>query len=150
MVVNDYKFSYTKHGFVDEYSKVIPGILSGPKHVTEFGMFCYCWVGCLTVMYDRDTVGLIQIADIKKNNDYAMWLKVIKKTDCYLLGENLGSYRIRSGSISRHSKFSLIKWHYRSFRESERMSAATSVLITSINLVCGTFKKLVYLKKKNK
>ena len=38
-------------------------------------MYNYCWPGCLTVMYDASVVGLIQINDIKKNNDYAMWLK---------------------------------------------------------------------------
>ena len=43
-------------------------------------------------MYDRETVGLIQIADIKKNNDYAMWLKVCRQADCYLLDEKLSLY----------------------------------------------------------
>ena len=56
-------------------------------------------------------VGLIQIEDIKKNNDYAMWLKVCKKADCYLLDESLAKYRRgRSGSISTHGYKTLIKW----------------------------------------
>ena len=56
-------------------------------------------------------VGLIQIEDIKKNNDYAMWLKVCKKADCYLLDECLAKYRRgRSGSISTHGYKTLIKW----------------------------------------
>ena len=45
-------------------------IITGPKKVTGTGMFNYCWPGCLTVMYDRNVIGLIQIEDIKKNNDY--------------------------------------------------------------------------------
>ena len=69
-------------------------------------MFNYCWPGCLTVMYDANKIGLIQIEDIKKNNDYAMWLKVCKKADCYLLSEDLAMYRKRSGSISNHSYMS--------------------------------------------
>ena len=56
--------------------------VTGPKRITKTGMYNYCWPGCLTVMYDRDVVGLIQIADIKKNNDYAMWLKVCQRADC--------------------------------------------------------------------
>lgn len=43
-------------------------------------------------MYDAENIGLIQIEDIKKNNDYAMWLKVRKKADCYFLDEYLGKY----------------------------------------------------------
>ena len=67
--------------------------VTGPKKITRTGMYNYCWPGCLTVMYDATKVGLIQISDIKKNNDYSMWLKVCKKADCYLLDECLGQYR---------------------------------------------------------
>lgn len=150
MVENGYHFSYTNHGFVDENTKQLPGFLTGPKHITEFGMFSYCWIGCLTVIYDRDYIGDIQIKDIKKNNDYAIWLKVIKKANCYLLDEKLGSYRIRLGSISHHSKISLIKWHYQLFREAEEMTRVKSIIFTIRNLVCGVYKKLVYFKKSNK
>ena len=70
-------------------------------------------------MYDADAVGLIQIPDIKKNNDYAMWLKVCKKANCYLLDETLARYRKRSGSISNHGYMKLIKWHYKLYREAD-------------------------------
>jgi hypothetical protein len=92
-------------------------------------------------------VGLIQIRDIKKNNDYAMWLKVSQKADCYLLSENLASYRKRSGSISNHGYVSLVKWHYRLFREAEDMSSIAALFWTGINLLCGVTKKMIYFKK---
>lgn len=77
-------------------------------------MFNYCWPGCLTVMYNRELLGEIQIENIHKNNDYAMWLKVCKKTDCYLLNECLAKYRRgRQGSVSTHSVPKLVKWHYK-------------------------------------
>ena len=93
MVKNGYHFSYTGYEEIDEASNLTGIKLSGPKHVTKFGMFSFCWPGCLTVMYNREKIGLLQIADIKKNNDYAMWLKVIQKADCYLLDECLAKYR---------------------------------------------------------
>ena len=37
-------------------------------------------------MFDANEIGLIQIEDIKKNNDYAMWLKVCKKARLLLVG----------------------------------------------------------------
>ena len=74
--------------------------VTGPKKITKMGMYRYCWPGCLTVMYDAERIGKIQIADIKKNNDYAMWLKVIKKANCYHYDKVLAQYRKRSGSIS--------------------------------------------------
>ena len=149
MLDNGYHFSCTERDVIDEQSQPLGKYLSGPEKVTKFGMLCYCWLGCLTVMYDRDRVGLIQIKDIKKNNDYAIWLKAVKKANCYLLKENLGSYRIRSGSISRHSAIKLIKWHYKLFREAEGYNPITASLLTGLNMVGGCVKKVFYVKRLN-
>lgn len=100
MMKNRYYFSYTNYEEIDADGNKTNVIVTGPKVISKTGMFNYCWPGCLTVMYDRKKIGLIQITDIKKNNDYAMWLKVCKKTRCYLLDEVLAEYRRgRSGSI---------------------------------------------------
>ena len=144
---NNYHFSYTGYCEINEQSKEIGKLISGPKHITKLGMFCFCWLGCLTVMYDREHIGLIQISDIKKNNDYAMWLKVCQKADAYLLDEPLAKYRRgRTGSISTHGYITLIKWHYKLFRESELLGVIASAFITLVNLVCGVFKKIKYVK----
>lgn len=144
MEENLYSFSYTEYTEIDEESKELGVVVSGPKRINRRGMYNYCWVGCLTVMYDASVVGLIQIADIKKNNDYAMWLKVIKKVECYLLDERLAMYRRRDGSISNHSVIKLIKWHYKLFVESERMGTLSAMLLTMCNLFFGFYKKVRY------
>ena len=74
-----YKFSYTCYSEMDADGNLTGIEVSGPKHVTKAGMYAFCWLGCLTVMYDAQAVGLIQIEDIKKNNDYAMWLRSARK-----------------------------------------------------------------------
>lgn len=148
MEANGYSFSYTKYEEIGEDSKPLGIEVSGPRRVSKQGMFAYCWPGCLTVMYDATKVGLIQIEDIKKNNDYAMWLKVCKKADCYLLDDCLAKYRRgRSGSISTHGYVPLIKWHYKLFHDAEGMNCISSILLTAANLVCGLCKKLRYVKK---
>lgn len=144
---NGYHFSYTNYIKIDEESKLNSKRVTGPKRITKHGMYNYCWVGCLTVMYDAENVGLIQIADIKKNNDYAMWLKVCKKADCYLLDENLASYRKRNGSISNHGYIELIKWHYKLYRESEHKNPISSLVLTVRNLFFGIWKKIKYVKR---
>ena len=115
---------------------------------TKTGMFNYCWPGCLTVMYDANKIGLIQIEDIKKNNDYAMWLKVCRKADCYLLDEILGQYRKgRVGSVSTHSIRTMIGWHYKLYREAEDMGILSSLFNTGRNLVFGFYKKKRYVRR---
>ena len=98
-------------------------------------------------MYDADAVGLIQISDIKKNNDYAMWLKVCKRANCYLLDETLARYRKRSGSISNHGYMKLIKWHYKLHREAENKNPISSFVLTVRNLFFGVIKKIKYVKE---
>lgn len=148
MEENGYSFSYTGYQEIDSYSKPTGVFISGPKHVSKQGMYNFCWPGCLTVMYDRDKIGLIQIEDIKKNNDYAMWLKVCKKADCYLLDECLAKYRRgRVGSVSSHGIMTMIGWHYKLWHEAEKRSVIASLWLTGVNLVCGLYKKKKYVKR---
>ena len=148
MVENRYCFSYHEYEEIDEQGKKMGIHVSGPRHVTKRGMYNFCWPGCLTVMYDASHVGLIQIADIKKNNDYAMWLKVCKKADCYLLPESLALYRRgRAGSVSTHGYATLMKWHYKLFHEADGKGVASSLWLTAWNMVFGLYKKIKYVKK---
>lgn len=148
MKKNNIAFSYTNYEEIDENSNPIGRFITGPKKISKFGMYSYCWMGCLTVMYNASKIGLIQIEDIKKNNDYAMWLKVCKKAKCHLLNENLAKYRKRTGSISNHNYKTLIKWHYKLFKDAEHKNSLVSALYTFRNLVCGVWKKVYYVKNK--
>ena len=141
-----FEFSYTCYSEIDEENRPLGKTVFGPKIITKQKMLDYCWPGCLTVMYDAKALGLIQIADLKKNNDYAMWLQLSKKADCHLLQENLALYRKRLGSLTAHGKLSLIRYHYLMFRQSENMPAVTSALLTARNLFFGFFKKLYYVR----
>lgn len=143
-----YAFSYTNYEEIDVNGNKTGVTVTGPKKITKTGMFNYCWPGCLTVMYDAEKVGLIQIEDIKKNNDYAMWLKVCKKADCYLLDETLGQYRKgRVGSVSTHSIKTMIGWHFKLYHEAEGMGWIESLINTGRNLVFGFYKKKRYVRR---
>lgn len=140
---NGYAFSYTDYRVIDGNGDG-GDVRTGPHKVDKKRMYRYCYVATLTVMYDQNIAGLIQIADLKKNNDYAMWLKVIEKTDGYRLAEVLASYRKRENSISSGNKLKLIKYHYIMFRGSEDLGVIKSMLFTLRNLFFGFLKKLRY------
>lgn len=148
MKQNRYLFSYTAYEEIDEKSKDIGVIVNGPKIITKKGMYRYCWPGCLTVMYDAEKIGKIQVANLKKNNDYAMWLKIIEKSNCYLLNENLARYRKRQGSISSEKKIKLIKYHYQLFRVGLEKNVIVSTALTINNILFGIIKKYKYKKIK--
>ena len=85
---------------MSEDGKNLGVYVSGIRKVSKLAMFMCCWPGCLAVMYDRERIGLVQIKDVRKNNDTALWLKVVRKAPCYLLKENLARYRRRKVSIT--------------------------------------------------
>ena len=143
---NGYGFSYTNYEEIDINGKITGIKVTGPKRITKTGMYNYCWPGCLTVMFDSTRTGVIQINDVKKNNDYAMWLTICQKLDCYLLNECLGKYRRgRTGSISSHSVKHLICWHYKLFRYAMGESRLESVFNTGRNLIFGVYKKIRFV-----
>lgn len=92
-------------------------------------------------------LGKYKLADIKKNNDYAMWLKVIKRANCYHYDKVLAQYRKRSGSISNHGYLKLIKWHYKLFKEADSKNSIISLLLTFQNLAYGVGKRYGMIKK---
>lgn len=146
MEKNDCHFSYTNYCEIDESSKETGISLTGPKLITRNKMLAYCWPGCLTVMYDADYIGLLQTVDIKINEEYALWIKVSKKADCYLLDDNLAKYRRHPDSLSHQSYLKLIKWHYLMFRKLDN-NVVASLFLTFGNVIFGTFKKLFFRKR---
>ena len=92
---------------------------------------------------------MIQIENLKKHNDYAMWLKAIKNSDCYLLEQNLARYRKRNGSISNTGYSKLIKYHYLLWKNGEKCSSVIATVRTIENVFCGVWKKLAYVKKED-
>ena len=149
MIKNNFHFSYHEYKEIDEDSNELGIFVSGKMHVGKLGMYSCCWPGCLSVMYDANAIGLIQIEDVRKNNDSAMWLKVIQKADCYLLKESLGKYRRRKGSITPPSIKARILWHYVLFRKAEMMNPVASTLWMCINVFGNSMKKLFFVKKYN-
>ncbi len=147
MEANGYAFSYHNYKEIDENGNELGVYVSGKEHVGKFDMFSCCWPGCLSVMYDANKIGLIQIRNIKKNNDTAMWLKVIRKSDCYMLPECLGKYRRRANSITPKPLWKRIWAHYPLFRVAEEMNPIAATFWVVMNICGNAYKKIRYVKR---
>lgn len=144
MIDNDYTFSYHEYVKVDEDTKPLNIYVSGPKIVTKRKMYHYGYPGCLTFMYSAKKHGLVQIKDIKKNNDYAILLKLCKNDTCYLLKENLAQYRIRKKSISHDKLRKKLKSHYNLFHYCDENIAIVALWRACWNMWYGIWKKKKY------
>lgn len=146
MEEHNYAFTYTDY-MIQLNGEWQPYIYTGPNVVNKRRMYNYCYFSTITVMYDRERIGLIQIEDLRKNNDYAMWLQAIEKSNCYRCPECMSFYIKHEGSVSSGSKLKLIKWHYILYKDGLHKNKIVSVMLTVRNLFFGVIKKIKYKKK---
>ena len=78
-------------------------------------------IGNLTTMYDQEVLGKFEVPLIKKRNDFALWLQLLKKTHyCAGLQEILGHYRTgRKDSVSSN-KLKQGKYHWQLYHDIEQ------------------------------
>lgn len=148
MEENHYAFSYTKFGLMNEQSEDRGIVVGGKEHITYKDMQKCCWPSYLTVMYDATVVGPMKVRNLGRNNDYALWLNVSEKTDCYLLPENLAKLRTKWNLLGRFLLTTKLKWRYECYRIEEDLGAAKSIAYTLRNMLYGIWKWMRYVERK--
>ncbi|GHU55150.1 putative teichuronic acid biosynthesis glycosyltransferase TuaG [Spirochaetia bacterium] len=103
MQENDCDFSFTGYELIDEESRKLGIKVRVIKKLAYKKMLLHCFTGCLAVMYKQDVNNKIFGPDITKNNDYALFLEVLKHIhNARGYPECLAQYRIRQKSLSRN------------------------------------------------
>lgn len=147
MEQNDYAFTYTKYKYINKDSKDRGDMMGGLKVVTHKDLIKCCWMGYLTVMYDAEKLGWFQIRNIHEHNDYALWMEVSEKADCYLLDECLASLRVNHRLLSPLPMFDKVRWRYEVFHTVEDLNPVVSSWLTIRNMVGGFMKKVKYVER---
>ena len=148
---NGYTLSYTEYEKINEDSNPFGIFVSGPIAIDKKKMYNYDYIGQLTMMYSAKHFGLIQIKDIKKNNDYAIRLQLYKKDpniEAHLLKENLAKYRVRKKSISHDKLIRKLRSHYDLFRHCDGKAAPVALWYACWNMWYGVWKKVKYEKNR--
>lgn len=116
-----YHFTFTDYDMVDEAGQRLAKRIRCKPKVTYQSALYKNPIGCLTVIYSVDFFGKQFMPSIRKRQDYALWLHLLKKTDGYGLNECLASYRTGNASISAN-KFDLLTYEWKIYREVEGLS----------------------------
>lgn len=126
MKKNNYNFTCTAYEQIDEKGNKLNKIIKTKKKANYNRILLDCPVGNSTVMYNVDNLGKFEVPNIRKRNDDALWLQILKKEKfIYGMPDVLMEYRIRNNSISSN-KLSLIKYHWQLYREIEHLSVIRS------------------------
>lgn len=123
---------------IDEQGEpLLRGVLPPKKTGYWKALFLSNPIGNSTVIYHRERFKDIRVPDIRKRNDFALWLAMLHNHNiCYGMEEILASYRVRKNSISAH-KLPLIKYHWILYRKIEKLPAP--VALTAV--LCWAFVK---------
>lgn len=112
MADNGYNMTATAYRQISEDGLRAYKVMRPPLKTDYNRILLDCPVGNSTVMYNVNTMGKFTVPDIRKRNDDALWLKMLKAGEyIYGMDDVLTRYRIRKNSVSSN-KLSLVKYHW--------------------------------------
>jgi teichuronic acid biosynthesis glycosyltransferase TuaG len=109
--------SYTSYVHINENGKPLGKRIAALPELTYKKQHSNNYVGNLTGIYNTTSIGKISAPDVRKRQDWALWLDAIKKSGKPALGlkEDLAFYRVREGSMSSN-KLNLVKYNYQFYK----------------------------------
>ncbi|MBU2466759.1 MAG: glycosyltransferase [Bacteroidetes bacterium] len=128
---NKIAFSHSSYGFWSEDGVEI----RKPYNVSESpvsykDLLKKTEISCLTAIYNQEIIGKMFMPNLRRKQDYALWLSILKKGyKSYPQQEVLAYYRQRKGSAT-NKKQELILKHYKFLRNNEKLSVPKSILYT--------------------
>jgi glycosyltransferase involved in cell wall biosynthesis len=116
MLKHKYALAHSSYFICIENGKIQGKVLCRPK-VSYYDLIRDNTIGCLTVIYDTMILGKIYMPDIKRRQDWALWLIILKQCRyAYGILEPLAIYRLRKNSLSSN-KFKLISYNIKVYRD---------------------------------
>ncbi|HGN9465423.1 TPA: glycosyltransferase family 2 protein [Enterobacter cloacae] len=113
MIENGYALTYTAYQKID-IDGCKGGVIQPPLNVNYEELLKSNVIGCLTAIYDTQLVGKVYMPHIRKRQDMALWLLILKKIDfAWCLNEVLAYYREGHASLSSNKiKVLSSQWYF--------------------------------------
>lgn len=99
-------------------------------------------IPCQTAAYDRLHYGEVEMPDLRRRQDYALWLRLLRDGgEAHGLPEVLADWRMRPGSLSAN-KLVAAAGTWAVYREAERIGRLRSAWYLAHNLARGALKRV--------
>lgn len=126
MKKNSYPFTFTSYRYVLEDGTITDKTARAIEKINYNGLLKNTVIGCSTVIIDRMIVGDFRMPLLRRGQDTATWLQILKKIDyAYGLDIPLVNYRKVSNSISSN-KFKALKRTWNIYRNVEHLGIIKS------------------------
>lgn len=122
MQVKDYAFTYTNFALVDEAGQVLKDRVDLPQTLSYRQLLKNTAIACSTVVIDRHLLGDFRMPLVRKGQDTATWLYLMRERQvvAYGLDQVLNHYRQVKGSISSN-RWSALKRTWHTYRHLEKL-----------------------------
>lgn len=113
MQIQNCDVCFSSYELIDENGKALNKLVKALPELTYIKFLKSNYIGNLTGMHNVKTIGKIKSPNLRKRQDWLLWLEAIKKSGKPALGiqEPLAYYRVRKDSMSSN-KFNLLKHNY--------------------------------------
>lgn len=120
-------FSFTSYEVMNQLSGKREKIIEAPQVLTYSRELWFNHIGTSTVIYDSQEIGKIFMPNLRKRQDYATWLYILRNFgDGKGLKEILSKYYKLPNSLSSN-QISSVKYNWQVYRQHEKLSIPLSV-----------------------
>ena len=147
MLKNKISVSYSSYQLIKEHGERLPIIIESLPFLSYEKLLKSNYIGNLTGMYSVAELGKIYAPEMRKRQDWALWLNAVQKagtafgiTDC------LAYYRVRKDSVSGN-KFSMLSHNFRIYKNELKYNKIKSLYSMMIFLKEHFFVKRKQVRK---
>tara|TARA_R110002020_G_scaffold410898_3_gene620602 strand:+ start:194 stop:973 length:780 start_codon:yes stop_codon:yes gene_type:complete len=120
---------FSSYGLLDEKGNALNKKVQALSKVDFNKLLKSNYIGNLTAVYRVSEIGKVYSPQIRKRQDWALWLKILKKGHvAYGMMEVLADYRLRTDSLSSN-KIQMLKHNYRVYVDFLGYSSSKSALL---------------------
>lgn len=134
-------FSHTSYGYINKdgtFSKKT--LKTSLKPVGYKNLLKRTEISCLTAVYDCHKLGKFYMPNIRRKQDYALWLEILKTGETsYPINKCLAYYRQRIGSSTSNKKKLILK-HYFFLKKTQNLNTIDSIYYTLCWAANGIFR----------
>ncbi len=128
MATHALAMTFSSYNLMDEAGKMLPKKVKALPVLTYQKLLKSNYVGNLTGIYNVEKLGKIYCPELRKRQDWALWLTILFKIDSTKgIEKPLANYRIRENSISKN-KTALLKYNYLIYSEFLKYSRLKSLV----------------------
>ena len=126
MLKENLGFTFTSYRYMKENGELTNKIAKAPSKINYNGLLKNTIIGCSTVVIDREIVDYFEKPLVRRGQDTATWLQILRKEKyAYGIEQDLVNYRLVGESLSSN-KIKALKRTWNTYRNVEKLGLLKS------------------------